>query len=62
MYWQYKSKMSNKLYRHKKKHTYFFCGDIINVKNVDPKIKSHKKDSYLLHCIYNDQRFEICKN
>ena len=54
--------MSNKLYRHKKKHTYFFCGDIINVKNVDPKIKSHKKDSYLLHCIYNDQRFEICKD
>ena len=50
-----------------KNHTYYFFDDIINIKIFDPNNiqideKSLKKYSYLLHWIYNDQRFEICKN
>ena len=50
-----------------KNRTYYFFNDIINIKNFDSnniKIdeKSYKKYSHLLHQIYNDQRFEICKN
>ena len=50
-----------------KTHTYYFFDDFINIKKPDPnniKIheKSYKKHSYLLHWIYDDKRFEICKN
>ena len=50
-----------------KNRTYYFFNDIINIKNFDPnniKIdeKSYKNNSYLLHWICDDQRFEVCKN
>ena len=50
-----------------KNYTQYFFDDIINIKGFDPndiKIdeKSYIKYSYLLHCICNYQRFEICKN
>ena len=50
-----------------KNHAYYFFHDIINKKEFDPNnIKLDKKVIqkyfYLLHCICNYQRFEICKS
>ena len=65
--------MSNELKNIKiKNHTYFFLNYIINIKDFDPnnikigevihKVIQSYKYSYLLHCICDDQWFEICKN
>ena len=46
-----------------KNSTYYFFNDMINIKDFDPNnIKIDQKYSYLLHCICNNKRFEICKN
>ena len=44
-----------------KNHTYNFFEDIINIKNCDPNNIKIQKCFYLLYCICDDYRFEICK-
>ena len=57
--------MSNKVKdRHIKNRTYYFFNNIFNIKNPNNiKIdeKSKQNNSYLLHSISTDQRFETCK-
>ena len=49
-----------------KSRTYYLFNDIIVIKIFDPNIieidKSLQKKLFFLHWIYNDQRYEICKN
>ena len=52
MYQKYKSKMSNKVKDiHLKNRTYYFCNDMINIKNFDVnnvKIQNYKKYESIL--------------
>ena len=50
-----------------KSQTYYLCDDITNTKyfdlnNIKKDEKLYKKNSYLLHWICENQRFEIRKN
>ena len=48
-----------------KKHIYHLFDNAINTKDFDPnniKIDEKSCKKYLLHCICDDQKFEICKN